>query len=114
MPRLVGGLDGEQLHHLAEVRVQPGEEPRRHEEGGRLVLDEVAHHLDDRALQLVGRPDGASPIDGALWVPLGGDGLRVEPGRVVAPHHGLVGEREVERGGREVHVCSARGEPPPR
>ena len=55
MARLVGHLDGEELHDLAEVRVDAGQEARRDHQRGLLVLDQVGHHLHDRVLDLVGQ-----------------------------------------------------------
>jgi hypothetical protein len=58
--RLVGRLDRQQLHHLAEVGVHPAEEARRHQQRRGLVLDQVGHHLDDRVLDLSGELERAS------------------------------------------------------
>ena len=46
---LVGGLHGQQLQDLAEVRMHAGQQPGRDDERGLLVLDQVGHHLDDGA-----------------------------------------------------------------
>jgi hypothetical protein len=85
MPRLVGGLGGEQLHHLAEVRVQLAEQPRRDDQRRLLVLDEVGHELHDGALDLVRNIDVRGPVHRRRWVPLTRGRGRVQPGGDVGP-----------------------------
>ncbi len=45
----VGGLDGEDLHDLAKMRVQPCQHARGDQQSRRFVLDEIGHDLDDGA-----------------------------------------------------------------
>ena len=69
--RLVGGLDGEQLHDLAEVRVEPAEQPGRDEQRRLLVLDQVRHDLHDGALRSqAARSTGAYQSTAVAGIPL--------------------------------------------
>ena len=64
--RFVGALDREQLHHLAKVRMQLGDEPARNDQRRRLVLDQVRHDLDDgrrqRLVRLGFEPERAASL----------------------------------------------------
>jgi hypothetical protein len=80
---LVGHLDGEELHDLAEVGVDAAEEAGRHHQGGLLVLDQVGHDLHDGRLDLVGQlvggqRGGGRPVHRGGRVPLRRQGLGVE------------------------------------
>lgn len=84
VPGFISDLGREKLHDLAEVRMDPPNEPGGDHERGLLVLDEVGHHLDHRVLDVVGKV-GRRPIDCGLGIPLPRKRLRVELGREIAP-----------------------------
>ena len=110
---LVGDLHREELHDLAEVRVDPAEEPGRHDERGLLVLDQVGHDLHDRVLDL-GRAasNAASQSIGGRRVPLAGDGLGVEPGRDVGPDDVALVEVEARLRAARLDQRAARRQAP--
>jgi hypothetical protein len=91
----IGGLDGEQLQHLAEVRVHPGEQPGRDDQGGLLVLDQVGHDLHHRRFDVGRQRLVDRPVDRDGRIPLRGRRVRVQPGRQVGPEHVTVGEVEL-------------------
>jgi hypothetical protein len=115
VPGLVRCLDGEQLLHLPEVRVHPGQQSGRDHQRGLLVLDEVGHHLDHGRLDLGGHVGGGAggPVDRGRRIPLRRRGVRVEPGREVGPDDVAVGD--VEPGGCRaagLDQCAAGCQPP--
>jgi hypothetical protein len=94
------------------MRMDAGEESRRHQQRRRLVLDQVGHHLDDRLLDRRRELERRGPVDRARRIPLRGDGLLVELGDAVAPDDLLLVEREVEGERARLDGRSARREPP--
>ena len=112
--RLVGDLDRQELHHLAEVRMQPTEEPRRHQQRRGLVLDQIRHHLHHRVLDLRRMIGRRVPRDRGRRIPLRRRGLGVEPRGLVGPHRVLVDERQRHVGGAGLDQRAARGQAPPR
>ena len=95
---LIGRLNGEHLHHFAEVRVQLRDEPARNDQCGRFVFDQVRHDLHDGALEIVAELERRIPRDRRLGIPLRSDGLLIDVRCVVGPDLDLVGEVEVELG----------------
>ena len=114
MTGFVGGLDGEELHHLAKVRVELGEEAGGDEQRRGLVLDEIRHDLNDGVLDRGGELARALPVDGGRRIPLRGGGLLVEARGLVGPDDGLAREREVEVRAARLDQRAARREPPAR
>jgi hypothetical protein len=96
--RLVGGLDREQLHDLAKVRMNVGQEASGHQQRGDLVLDQVGHHLHDRVFHLVGQLDRGVPRNRHVRVPLGRHGAFVQAPGVLGPHGRFVGQWKIEFG----------------
>ena len=68
--RLVGGLHRQQLHDLAKMRVNPGQESRRDDQGGLLVLDEVGHELHHGMFDIGGHTSAGVPVDRGRRIPL--------------------------------------------
>ena len=116
MPGLVGGLHGEELLDLAEVRVHAGEQAGGDDERGLLVLHEVGHDLHDGGLDVRRHRlvRGRGPVDRGGRVPLGGGGVGVEPRREVGPHDVAVVEVEATLRAARLDQRTARGEAPPR
>jgi hypothetical protein len=104
---LVGHLHREELHDLARVRMHPAEEPRRHDQGRLLVLDQVRHDLHDGRLDVVGKVDGRMPVDRGRGVPLSGDRLRVEAPGGVGPDPGPLVEVEAGLGAAGLDQCAS-------
>ena len=116
VPRLVGGLDGQQLHHLAEVRVQLAEQPRRDDQRRLLVLDQVGHELHDGALDLVGQRRAAAVQSTAVaGIPLaGGRGARTAAGRCRPRRARVRSSRAPMRRAARLDERAAGGEAPAR
>ena len=96
VPRLVGRLHGQHLHHLAEMRMHLRDEAAGNDQRGRFVFDEIRHDLHDGVFDFVGEVELRVPRDRGFRIPLRGDGLRVNPGGVVRPHLDLVDQVEIE------------------
>ncbi len=94
------------------MRMDLGEEARRHEERRGLVLDEIGHDLDHGLFDLSRVIDLGLPIDRGPGIPLRRCRLGVDARRVVGPHLVLGGEREMEARAPGLHPCSSPGEPP--
>ena len=75
---LVGALQGQQLHHLAVVRMHLPEVTGRHQQRGVLVLDQVGHHLHHGGFHGRRQLELGGPIHRGGRVPLRGGGLGVE------------------------------------
>ena len=114
VPCLVGHLHGEQLHHLAKVRVDAPHEPGRHDEGGLLVLDQVGHHLHHRGFDVGRQRELVVPRHRGLRVPLSGGGLRVQVRSDVGPDQVAVVQVEPGLRAAGFEERAPRPEPPPR
>lgn len=79
---LVGHLGRQEVLHLGEVRVHLAEEARRDDERGLLVLDEVGHHRHDGLLDGVLVVAWRVPRDDRGGVPLAGERVVLEAGRL--------------------------------
>lgn len=114
MPRLVRGLDGEKLHHLPKMRMQPAQHPCRHQQGRRFVFDQIGYHLDDGVLDLVVMVDGCCPIDGGFRVPLGSRRAGVEPGGVIGPEFDFLDQAKIENRSAQLDLRTSPGKSPMR
>jgi hypothetical protein len=54
VPRLIGRLHGEHLHHLPEMRVHLRDEAAWNDQRGHFVFDQIRHDLHDGVLDVVG------------------------------------------------------------
>ena len=112
VPRLVGRLHGEHLHHLAEVRVHLRDEAAGNDQRGHFVLDQIRHDLHDGILDIVGDCERRVPGHGGFRIPLRGHGLLINPRRIVRPHLDLVDEMKIELRGARFDHRAARGQSP--
>ena len=114
VPGLVGDLHGEQLHDLAEVRVDASDEPGRHRQRGQLVLDQVRHHLDDRRLDVGVELERRRPVHRRRRIPLRRQRLGIELRREVGPHDVALDQVGGQRRPARLHQRAPRREPPRR
>ena len=112
VPRLIGRLHGEHLHHLPEVRVHLRDEAAGNDQRRHFVFDQIRHDLDDGVLDVVGDRERRVPGDGGFGIPLRGHRLLVDPRRVVRPHLDLVDEMEIELRCARFDRRATRGQAP--
>jgi hypothetical protein len=114
VPRLVGALHREELHHLAKVGMHPREEARGHQQRRSLVLHEVGHHLHHGVFDRVVVGHRGGPGDLRRRIPLRRSGLCVHPGNVRGPQRVAVAQPEVEGRHPRFDLRAAGGEAPAR
>ena len=89
----VRGLNGEQLHHLAEMRMQLRNKPAGTDQGGGLVLDQIRHDLNDRVFDVFVQFEFGVPGNRGFRIPLRGHGLCVQTRTASSDHTSILSTR---------------------
>ena len=92
--------------------MQLRDEPAGNHQRGRLVFDEVGHHLHHRIFHFVRQGEGLVPGNGRLRIPLRTHRLLVQPRRILGPDFDLLVQWECECGRSRLHHGSARRQAP--